>query len=343
MGLDLHTSSLRTAIKSKSGEGIKRALQRKVKFLAVPRDLEQSTSRPVSPGIPDESRIDRGYSQGQSWNLNDHEVLDRGDCTTSNLDIIDCLCSAIEAARGRGCHSCLGLLISSKSSFYHKLWLPKQSWLSFQPEKHVTLDELFSSRLETPSTKLRLKLALKLASSVLQLHDSCWLKETWGRKDIVFVQGPSGPIIDKPLVYQAFPHKNSQPQETPPSTAQEASDWPYLCNRSIFCLGIILIELWHWKSIEQLQGVSEGCENGLPGALEILSAQKMVPELFDTAGVAYGKAVHGCIMGLPSDRKPDPRLEREDFKNDVYRKIVCPLEGHLKQFCNEHDIEKIFD
>jgi len=94
--------------------------------------------------------------------------------------------------------------------------------------------------------------------------------------------------------------------------------------------------------MNQLQAVPVGCENGLLGALEIVAAQRMIPELFDTAGVAYGVAVRGCIMGLPSDRKPEPLLEREDFKNDVYRKIVCPLEDHLKQFCNESNVEKIF-
>ena len=57
-GLGLQTGSLTTAIKSKSGEGILNRVLKRVKFLAVPRDVEQSTSRPVSPGI---SRIDKGY------------------------------------------------------------------------------------------------------------------------------------------------------------------------------------------------------------------------------------------------------------------------------------------
>ncbi|KAF8417840.1 hypothetical protein EV426DRAFT_706577 [Tirmania nivea] len=335
-GLDLHTGSLRSAIKSKSGERVIQALHKKVKFLAVSR--EQSTSRPV---CPDESGMGRGYSQRQSCNVN--ETRNGGERTPSSLGIINCLCSAIKAARGWECHSCLGLLVSGEGNIYHKLWLPKQSWLSFQPDKHVTLDDLFDSSLPVPSTKLRLKLALKLASSVLQLHDSCWLNEIWGRKDIFFVQGPDGPVIDKPLIYRVFPHKSSQPKDTPLSTDQEVFDWPLLCNRSIFCLGITLIELWHWKSIDQLQEAPVGYENGFLGALEVLNAQRMVPDLFDTAGVAYGMAVRGCIMGLPSDRKPDPRLEREDFKNEVYRKIVCPLEDHLKHFCNEHNVERIFD
>ena len=341
-GLDFHAGSLTVAIRSKSGEKIKQALQQKMRFLAAPRDTGQSTSRPVSPGIPGESAVERRYSQQQSWSLN--ETQGGRECTASNLGIIGCLCSEIKATHGRGCHSasCLGLLISANGNLRHKLWLPKRSWLSFQPESHVTLGDLFASSLPTPSTKLRLKLALKLASTVLQLHDSCWLDESWGRGDIHFVQGPDGPVIDKPLVYRVFPRKSSQPGEMPSNTAQGASEWPLLCNRSIFCLGIILIELWHWKSMSQLQRAPVGCEN-LPLGDLILSAQRMIPELYDTAGVAYGAAVQGCIMGWPSTRKPEPCLELEGFKNDVYRMIVYPLENHLKHFCNERNLEKIFD
>ncbi|RPB22639.1 hypothetical protein L211DRAFT_314627 [Terfezia boudieri ATCC MYA-4762] len=333
--LDPHNSSLRSAIKAKFRM---RQKVQEVSFLAVSSDFEQPTSRPVSPG---ETRMERGYSQQQPRNMN--ETRNGDECTTSKLGIIECLCSAIKAARIRGCHPCLGLLISGEGNLYHKLWIPNRAWLSFQPEKHVTLDDLFNSCLPAPSIKLKLMLALKLASSVLQLHDSCWLNENWGRKDIFFVQGPNGPVLDKPLFYRIFPREGSQPSDTPPDTGEGASDWPSLCNRSIFCLGIILIELWHWRSLNQLQEASVGCEAGLRGASEIVSAHKLVPQLFDTAGLPYATAVCRCIMGLPSDRKPEPRLEREDFKNDVYRKIVWPLEDNLKRFCDEHNVEKIFD
>jgi len=62
----------------------------------------------------------------------------------------------------------------------------------------------FSGPWQPPSFELRLRLGVKLASSVMQLHGSQWLNETWVRDDIFFIQGRTGSLIEKPFVNRSF-------------------------------------------------------------------------------------------------------------------------------------------
>ena len=195
----------------------------------------------------------------------------------------------------------------------------------------VSLSKLLAqSALSAPPPVERFKLAVRLASSVLQLHTSAWLQERWGAKDIYFVQPDScQPSLGTPVIHHDFTLGPSPPQPiTKPSIIR--------CNLSLFSLGIVLIELWFWKSLEALQG--DEC-NPDPDIARYITADGLVDTVNEHAGAKYGSSVRRCIRGVDHAQ---PQLENQEFKNKVYLQVLQPLENHLQDFCNK-SLEEIFE
>ena len=197
------------------------------------------------------------------------------------------------------------------------------------PAGVVSLAKLLS--LPPPTRRERLKLAVKLASSVLQFHKTEWLQERWGKQDIYFIQ-EDPKSLEIPVVCQAF---------TPESSVPEASMKSIIsCNLSLFSLGIVLIELWFWRSVESFQ-VNKPGANDPPEDLDtarFITATKLIQTLYGDAGSNYGDIVRRCINGL--DHR-EIQLENDEFKNEVYLKVLQPLERDLEHFYSE-PLEKIF-
>ena len=222
--------------------------------------------------------------------------------------------------------TCVGILVSNNSK--HKVWV---SGAPLKSASVVPLAELLS--LPEPSRKERLKLAVKLASSVLQLHTTQWLQEGWGKHDIYFVQGDSSqtgsPSLETPVVCQAFSSDSSVP-----AASIESRFIHHNRNPSLFSLGIVLIELLFWKSVESLQAEELGSDK----ASEYI-APSLIDKVYRDACDNYGDSVRRCINGL--DHK-EIKLENEGFKNEVYLKVLRPLEKDLEHFYRE-PLEKIFE
>ena len=74
--------------------------------------------------------------------------------------------------------------------------------------------------------------------------------------------------------------------------------------------------------------------------LEYCTATRVLEDmLYDDAGDIYGDIVRRCIIGL--DRRQN-QLEEDAFKDEVYLKIIQPLEEYLKIFCDQESLAKIF-
>ena len=251
-----------------------------------------------------------------------------------STDIILCLCTAIRNARAL--HECLGVLVSTDNT-KHRLWIPERSECAHSSHSAtiVTLAEIL--RLPPPSIKERLKLGVKLASSVLQLHETQWLGERWSKQDIKFITPAETRTLTSPMIAAPFIHQNFVLQNTPSlENSIEASI--VACNPSLYSLGIVLIELWHWKDLKCLQG-SVSTDSGQDAEREHLAAFHLAKELYDEAGEKYGEAVRRCIQGLDTR---ETSLEKEEFKNKVYSEIVQPLEDNLEIFSGK-SIADIFD
>ena len=226
----------------------------------------------------------------------------------------------------------VGVLVSNNAK--HQVWNPGAPLIS---ARVASLAELLS--LPPPPRIERLKLGVRLASSVLQLHGTEWFQESWGKQDINLIEeGPSqssSPSLETPVVHQTF---------TPEPSVLEPSIKSHIirCNLSLFSLGIVLIELWFWRSEESFQAdvpqVYDSPKTTSDTA-RYIRAQWLSDQLYKDAGDNYGNIVQRCIIGLDHE---ETQLENDKFKNEAYRKILQPLMTHLELFCDE-PLEKIFE
>ena len=256
---------------------------------------------------------------------------------TDEFEAIQCLCSAIHQAPE--VHTCLGFLVGD-DGIKHCVWVPREAVSRPTPElgpvQTVSLADMLST-WPKPSKKERLKLGVNLASSVLQLHETEWLREKWTKQDIFFIREPLSAGVRQnidlshPVVHQAFTSPTPTPQDLTESFLVR-------CNKSLVCLGIVLIELCYWKDLHSLQNENAG--NRVKGAsTEHSIAVGMIDQLYDDAGFNYGESVRRCITGL--DLR-EIQLECDEFKKEAYHKIVQPLEEDLKNFCDA-SLAEIFE
>ena len=131
---------------------------------------------------------------------------------------IACFCSAIQNTTEIGPY--IGILASNNSK--HRVWVPREPVLT--SAKLVSLAELLSHA--KPLKRERLKLSVRLASSVLQFHPMGWLQPRWSKQDILLIQAGSfqvRPSLETPVIRQAFPSEPSA-AEAPETSAVEAPE-----------------------------------------------------------------------------------------------------------------------
>ena len=201
----------------------------------------------------------------------------------------------------------------------------------------VSLGHLLSARNNLPRYQ-RLSIAVTLAHAVLQLHKSPWLNEDWSKKDIYFFYHGHDrykrPVIDHPYVSRLF-----EPQIQPDlNSTLVAADYvnSLIINRSLFALGIILIELGLNKAFEDLYAESKGSGALAPGDRlstdETYSvATDLVELVYDEQGTQYGHVVQRCLkceFGIQSSRM---QLDIDAFHALVYEGVLAPLEDNLKK------------
>jgi len=254
--------------------------------------------------------------------------------------IIECFCSTLQEATDADGY--LGMIIS-KENLQHRVWVPKQPLSLLVSLKTVSLADMLALRAPQgiPPRSERLKLGVKLASSVMQLHQTEWLGERWSKHDIFFIQEEPQqptrvmPSLEIPVVHRAFTSDTPMPQAPPESRIVR-------CN-SLFCLGITLIELWYWQNLESLHAVHSPQKNVDTLAVDITAeyciAVTMLEKLYGDAGEDYGNIVRCCIAEFGPRDTP---LEEAKFKNEVYVKVMQPLEEYIKNFCRESDLVNIF-
>jgi hypothetical protein len=162
---------------------------------------------------------------------------------------IDNLCSVISKSSDE---SLWGGILISRGNRWQKISKAKLACFSSEKVKAVSLAELLSSDLWTIDK--RSKLGLQLASTVLQLYQTPWLRDDWGKEDIFFVQEANETLlIDKPFLRPRFSQLAS-------STKCVAGEGETIFTNvpCLFALGVVIIELHYGKSIDQLQKEDPG-------------------------------------------------------------------------------------
>lgn len=239
---------------------------------------------------------------------------------------IECLCTAMQNADES---SCLGVLVDDLKR-PHRVSITDAS-AERNSMQTVSLKNLFAqTALEK---KDRLVLGVKLASTLLQLHKTPWLKETWGKRDILFMKECSGtrqthvqkPFLSKPFIPPTCTILPCRPTDEPDPS-------PQVRNKSIFGLGVLLIELWFGQPLEDLRKPEDfGLHGQVNRITDFATARRLSEDIYREAGDWYGDAVRRCIY-CEFDQRHNS-LDSQALMEAVHRGVVAPLEENLTSFC----------
>jgi len=257
----------------------------------------------------------------------------------SNAESIGNLCYAIQKAGSRkpGAASA-SVLVGALLGKENIRWNCLQPTMSFPFEtiRAVPLDAV----LLTGALKLdvKLRLGVQIALAMMQLHTTQWLGDDWGTKDIFILhraatrqQVGSNQHVEiwEPILEHAFVHCTFDGQPRRLSVAESVADY----NRSLFSLGVVLIELALGKPIEKLRGrVTVDCGgNALESCADPVrtTAVDCLGRVYSSQALAYGDAVERCINGLRLAEPIPKDLNDPRYKNEVQVEIVSALERNL--------------
>jgi hypothetical protein len=173
----------------------------------------------------------------------------------------------------------------------------------------------------------------------LQFYESPWLQDMWGGEDVHFflygIDKHNRPLISDPCLSRSF---RRRPDNSMTKAANQDSENRFLngqiVNKTLFALGIVLMELCLNKSFDQLYEASDVQEKD---HLSVIDAYQVaidnVDEVFEEGGDEYGRVVQRCLrceFGIQDSMK---RLDFDKFRALVYEGVVAPLEQDLNQFC----------
>ena len=178
----------------------------------------------------------------------------------------------------------------------------------------------------------RLYIAVTLASSVLQLDGTSWLKRQWKSGDILFLplddQKTSTSKVDFAHPYVSWkisPDDVSTALLTETSRTTIAARIP---SEVLFVLGITLTELCFGQNIYDMR-VEEDVD-----ATEMLTnfntAARLIDYVYSESGNRYGDVVRRCLKCPPDVR--DASLDNEEFEAAVFESIVTPLKQDFEDF-----------
>ena len=230
---------------------------------------------------------------------------------------------------------CLGYL-AHESHYRLGVYLPPVSQVPHGKQNIRSLAHLLSSKQDghnqfhptTGNLSLcrgdRLNLALTVASSVLQLYKTPWLRDYWDKNDIIISGDHITNVREQVYVSVSFPagtNEGSQLMNKLPGR-----------NVTLFALSIVLIEICLGQSLESLRSPEDPLDS--EGRADVLtnwsSAKRMEDAVYREAGTRYGDAVRRCLY-CEFDRR-DTNLENDTFRQAVYDGVVTPLEDDVKEF-----------
>ncbi|KAF2251103.1 hypothetical protein BU26DRAFT_517832 [Trematosphaeria pertusa] len=200
----------------------------------------------------------------------------------------------------------------------------QQQWTAY------SLRDTLTSKSEVGrefSNHAKLRVAVDLVSSVLQLANTPWLDERW-KEDIIFVHRPGAPITS--IYEHPFVHREFTLSIDDECTKHQTAACRVIRNQTLFTLGILLIELWYGKSIHELQTPQDlNCE-GTPDVAWCTAGRLVENKLEFDAGRCYAEAVRRCVRCDFGRR--DVSFGDEGFQQAVYDGVVLMLEKTLQPF-----------
>lgn len=192
------------------------------------------------------------------------------------------------------------------------------------------------SRPRGPGSSLsrrdRLYIAVILASSVLQLDGTFWLKRQWRSGDILFLpledRRASAPRFDFAHPYVSWKVFSEDLDTALIADASRITIAHRIPSEILFVLGITLTELCFGQNIYDMR-IEEDIDKA-----EIITnfntASRLIDYVYNESGSRYGHVVRRCLKCPPDVR--DASLDNEEFQEAVFESIVTPLRQDFEDF-----------
>ncbi|KAF4454297.1 hypothetical protein F53441_3171 [Fusarium austroafricanum] len=191
----------------------------------------------------------------------------------------------------------------------------------------------------TLSRKQRFSIAAATSWAVLYLCGSPWLDSDWnGKSDLQLFQedsrtSPSSSLqTDYPILQQLFKPVGQRSSTESTSLVADFQN-SQIRNRTLFSLGILLIELCLNKTLDQLRrdiqandfAASLGVKSPIPSDFEI--ANRLTESVYQEAGHSYGYAVQRCLRCEFPGRDVTKDFEFQSFRRDFFAGVVAPVQA----------------
>jgi hypothetical protein len=173
---------------------------------------------------------------------------------------------------------------------------------------------------------------MTVASAVLQLHNTPWLRERWILDDILVHVNNAHDPRRRVYVSKSFP----EPFDF--QLIRKDEDHPGVRNTTLFALGIVLIELCLGQTLESMRNEHDPLDN--MGRVNIVTewatAKRTMSKVVAEAGNRYGDAVRRCIYCGFDSR--DTNLNNDRFREAVYQGVVAPLGDIFNDFDQPYEM-----
>ncbi|KAK5989710.1 hypothetical protein PT974_07968 [Cladobotryum mycophilum] len=273
-------------------------------FIHISEQVEHDN---LSSSIPSRVRF-------QKENSPQIETVISKPCESIGSDTVHDFCSALTAA-SHGAHRVTFVLhdnqrISTRQSEQHTI-------LNRQNVQKVTLKSLLLEREgKGPSVgialRMRMLLALRLASSLLQLSQTRWLASGLSNESVYFLKQPTKDgvtqAVDYNRVFVSAPIGLESKQEL---TEPKFVLWE---------LGILLLEIWHQTTLEAFFSLGEAPKDYF---CRWEYAVKWRDEIDDPPLGSYEEAISYCLEGVLSKYRSG--WNGNELWNSVYNNIIEPL------------------
>ncbi|RYP73217.1 hypothetical protein DL769_004276 [Monosporascus sp. CRB-8-3] len=264
-------------------------------------------------------RADQASSPG--WQEGTVAIRPNSSTARDDRSLLQRICDAIDCS-GSADH-CLQLLVED-SETDQAVWqlrslprrLPKSGTV-----QSVSLHWVLENAIKLPLATKR-RLAVIFAHSLLQLHDSHWLRNGLDKRHIFFFCDSKGtPDFQRPYLSTMFIEDSA-------GVLAEKPDLPrFHRNKSILALGILLIELHAGRCIESFRTASNLQEINMN--TDWLVADHVVKTLEDECSFGYRYAVQACLdtHWIPAGQRVS--LEDVATRSGLYQDVIEPLEEEL--------------
>lgn len=168
----------------------------------------------------------------------------------------------------------------------------------------------------------RTELALSIATSMLSFHSTQWLEKPWTKESIhFFLKGQSDIRIDptRPVVMRVVPETAGNiGAPTIPSLSEPKA--------ALLELGILLLELWHHRTLEDWAAQTNSTYKDTPEDRRI-AATRWLEMTSNRLTTNYTSAVEGCLAFCAGRIRS---WQEDDFRRQICEDIIKPLKENCK-------------